>query len=66
MLGSWHAQLSCALQKANVAALRGSFGDARTWAEGELPEGEAEAEAFAALEELLANASELAGLVARG
>ena len=65
VLGSWHAQLSCVLQKANVAMLRGAMGDARTWAEGELPAGAEEARVFESLEDLLAQATELADLAAR-
>ena len=31
VFGRWPAQLSCCLQKANVVALRGACGDARSW-----------------------------------
>ena len=60
VLGSWLTQLSCALQKANVAMLRGSAGDARAWPEGFSPGGDEEARVFEALEDLLARAADLA------
>ena len=64
VLGSWLTQLSCALQKANVAMLRGSAGDARAWPEGFTPGGDEEARVFQALEDLLAQAADLARVAA--
>ena len=61
---SWQEQLSCALQKANVTALRTACGDARTWndagAAGEA--GVEETRVLAAVDDVLACAEALAAL----
>ena len=64
VLGAWHAQLSCALQKSNVAALRGASGDARLWSDAGAAgaTGAEEAEVLAAVDDVLACAAELAAL----
>ena len=64
ILGSWYAQLSCALQKANVAAVRGACGDARLWSDAGAAgdEGTEETGVLAAVDDVLACARALAGL----
>ena len=66
MLGRWHAHLSCCLQKANVAALRGACGDARSWSDAGAAgaTGEAEIGVLPAVDEVLACAADLAALTA--
>ena len=56
VLGAWHAQLACTLQKANVAALRGACGDARLWSDAGAAgaAGAEEAGVLATVEDLLA------------
>ena len=44
VFGRWHAHLSCCLQKANVAALRGACGDARSWSDADAAGATGEAE----------------------
>ena len=64
VLGAWHAQFACALQKANVAALRGACGDARLWSDAGAAgaAGAEEAGVLATVEDLLACAADLAAL----
>ena len=64
VVGAWHAQLSCALQKANVAGLRGACGDARLWSDAGAADvvGAEEAGVLVAVDDVLACAAGLAAL----